>query len=159
MVGSTIARVRCNTCGGDHVYRGQKGVKEPGRAPATSSRTTSGTSAGTTTRSRATKAEKEIISFDQLLAERDTSNAIPYGIRRTFKMNQVVSHPTFGLGFVSAVRGDKVDITFRGEVKTLIHGRGGDAPADKPSFQAPNVGSGMGTADKPPADPGEAHQN
>lgn len=158
MVGSSIARVRCNTCGGDHVYRGQKGVKEPGRAPAAAPRASaSSASSAASGARRATKAEKEIISFDQLLAERDQANALPYSIRRTYVVDQVVSHPTFGVGFVSAVRGDKVDLTFRSEVKTLVHGRGGDAPAEKPSYQAPS-GPPAGTADKPPADLGGEHR-
>jgi hypothetical protein len=150
MVGSSIARVRCNTCGGDHVYRGQKAVKEPSKAPATR--------APGTTSSR--KAEREVISFDQLLASRDVARSVPYSTRETFKLDQVVTHPTFGQGFVSAVRGDKVDITFRSEVKTLIHGRGGAAPAEKPTYHAPTVGGAAGSSDKPPSnqEPGSPGQ-
>jgi len=159
MVGTSIARVRCNTCGGDHVYRGQKGVKEPGRAPAAAPRASASAGSGSGGSKRATKAEKEVISFDQLLAERDQDGAIPYSIRRTFAVDQVVSHPTFGMGFVSAVRGDKVDITFRSEVKTLVHGRGGEAPAERPSFQPPSSGSSSGSADKPPADSGDLQRS
>lgn len=119
MVGSKIARVRCNTCGGDHAFRGQKGVKEPGQAPAARA---AGASRSTATRS--TGGSKTVISFDELIAERSSRPTLPYSIRRTFALDDVVNHPTFGLGFVSGVRGDKVDITFRSDVKTLIHGRG-----------------------------------
>ena len=34
-----------------------------------------------------------------------------------------LDHPTFGLGFVSAVRIDKIDVTFRAEPRVLVHGR------------------------------------
>lgn len=123
MVGSTIARVRCNTCGGDHVFRGQKGVKEPGKVP-----TARATKAPRSTATRSQPA-KTVISFDELLAERASRPTQAYSIRRTFALDDVVNHPTFGVGFVSGVRGDKVDITFRGDVKTLIHGRGQPAAA------------------------------
>ena len=39
-------------------------------------------------------------------------------------MDEVVDHPLFGRGFVSAVRdGGKIEITFRSDVKLLVHGR------------------------------------
>lgn len=124
MVGSSIARVRCNTCGGDHAFRGQKGVKDPAKAPASRA-----TKAPKSTATRSTGGSKTVISFDELLAERSGRPPVQYSPRRTFEVDDVVSHPTFGMGFVSGVRGDKVDITFRGDVKTLIHGRGQPAAA------------------------------
>jgi hypothetical protein len=62
-------------------------------------------------------------------------------------VDQVIQHPTFGLGLVTAIRGDKVDITFKSEAKTLVHGRGGGL-SERPAFQPPNARS-AGPADKP----------
>jgi hypothetical protein len=62
-------------------------------------------------------------------------------------VDQVIQHPTFGLGLVTAIRGDKADITFKSEAKTLVHGRGGST-SERPAFQPPNARS-AGPADKP----------
>lgn len=119
MVGDRVARVRCNTCQGEHVYKsGAPGEAKP-RA-----------SSGTGTRSTGTRAKAEVISFDDTIASKDVGNAKAYSVNEKFALDQVIDHPTFGRGFVSAVRPDKVDVTFKSFVKTLVHGRGGKpAPA------------------------------
>lgn len=142
MVGPKIARVRCNTCGGDHAYRAAPGVTD--RPSASSSSTARAARAAT---AAAAKAEKVIISFEEQLATKDGASAQQYSPKATYQVDQVIQHPTFGTGFVTAVRGDKVDITFRTDTKTLVHGRGG-APAEKPAFSPPNARS-TGPADKP----------
>lgn len=138
MVGTKIARVRCNTCGGDHAYRAEPGA-----------RSSSPRAASTASRARSTEsAPKVTVSFQDQLAGRDLSAAPMYSPKLTFTMDQVVNHPTFGYGIVTAVRGDKVDIAFKGQQKTLIHGRGDAAPGAKPAFQPPSGRSSL-PADKP----------
>ncbi len=143
MVGTKIARVRCNTCGGDHVYRSAPGTTD--RPSASSSRST--TSRAST--SRAEKPEKVVISFEEQLAGKDIANAPKYSPKDTYQLDQVIQHPTFGLGLVTAVRGDKVDIAFKSETKTLVHGRSGGS-AERPAFHPPNARSSS-PADKPVA--------
>jgi hypothetical protein len=145
MVGTKIARVRCNTCGGDHAFRSAPGTTDK---PSPSARASGGgTSSRAPRASRASAEEKVIISFEEQLAGKDLANAPRYSPKDTYKMDQVIQHPTFGLGLVTAVRGDKVDITFKSETKTLVHGRGG-APAEKPAFNPPGA-KATGPADKP----------
>jgi hypothetical protein len=141
MVGTKIARVRCNTCNGDHAYRSAPGTTD--RPSASSSRGTTSRAAGT----RAEKPEKVVISFEEQLAGKDIANAPKYSPKDTYQVDQVIQHPTFGLGLVTAVRGDKVDIAFKSETKTLVHGRGG-ALNERPAFQPPNARA-TGPADKP----------
>lgn len=141
MVGTKIARVRCNTCGGDHAYRGAPGATD--RPSSSTTRTKRASSGG----SGVSRAEKIIISFEEQLASKDVANAPRYSPKDTYKVEQVIQHPTFGTGFVSAVRGDKVDITFRTDTKTLVHGRGG-GPVEKPAFNPPSR-QATGPADKP----------
>jgi hypothetical protein len=136
MVGTKLARVRCNTCGGDHAYRSAPGTTDKPSSPRASKA------------SRPTAEEKIIISFEEQLAGKDIANAPRYSPKDTYKVEQVVQHPTFGLGLVTAVRGDKVDITFKSETKTLVHGRGGGAPTERPAFSPPNS-KATGPADKP----------
>ena len=143
MVGTKIARVRCNTCNGDHAFRSAPGTTDK---PSPSARA-SGSGTKAPRASRATAEEKIIISFEEQLAGKDIANAPRYSPKDTYKPEQVIQHPTFGLGLVTAVRGDKVDITFKSETKTLVHGRGG-ALTERPAFQPPNPKS-TGPADKP----------
>lgn len=116
MVGSKPVRVQCNTCNGQHNYRAGAGsVPAPKRATG-SSASASSTKAPRTTAVR--------LSFDDLLAQRKTGLARPYSPKVTFLLDEVVQHPTFGTGFVSAVRPDKVEVTFRSGMKILVHARG-----------------------------------
>jgi hypothetical protein len=136
MVGTKIVRVRCNTCGGDHVFRSKPGVTER--------------TGGRTPRAPREKAEKkEVIAFEQQLAGKDVANAPHYSARDTYALDQVLQHPTFGVGLVTAVRGDKVDVAFRAETKTLVHARGGTS-APRPAYHPPSAAA-VGPADKPQA--------
>lgn len=119
MVGQKIARVRCNTCGSDHVYRG-----------------TQGPSRGAAARPRAAPAEKAVVGFDAQLAALDVSAAQDYRPDQTYAVDQVVRHPTFGLGIVRAVRQDKVDVAFKAAERTLVQGR--SASTARPSFSPPH---------------------
>ncbi len=145
MVGTKIARVRCNTCGGDHAFRGAPGSTDKPTAAARAK--ASGTPRAS---SKAAAADKVVISFEEQLAGKDIANAPRYSPKDTYKVDQVVSHPTFGLGLVTGVRGDKVDIAFKSEAKTLVHGRGGPT-SERPSFSPPNA-KHTGPADKPQAE-------
>ena len=104
-------KVECNTCHGIHKYRsapGSKPVKTVGDRPAVA---------------RA-RVPKTTISFDELLRERDLASATRYSPKAHFKVDQVIEHPTFGLGFVSAVRdAGKIEVTFRTDVKVLVQGK------------------------------------
>ncbi len=114
MVGPKVVKVKCNTCDGEHLYRGvQPLVKATSFAapkrPASASRPTS---------SRARP-----VAWEDKFAGKDLAGARKYSPRETFAVDDVVDHPTFGLGLVVAVRGDKVEISFKQAEKTLVHGK------------------------------------
>ncbi len=118
MVGTKIARVRCNTCGGDHAYRSEAAHRPSAlRAPSVP------------------RAERVVVAWEQRLAGKDLSKAKKYSAKETFAIDDVVDHPAFGLGLVTAVRGDKVDIAFKAFEKTLVHKRSDGAP-NRPTYQA-----------------------
>jgi hypothetical protein len=145
MVGTTIKRVQCNTCHSQHMFRGQQPlVKATSFAAPRKPASTSAPRAP-----RTPKSEVVVIGFDEQLKGKDLTKAKKYSIRDTFKVDDVIDHPTFGFGIVSAVRVDKVDITFKSDVKTLAHGKGGGE--QKPAFTHPKVPEGA-LADKPPSD-------
>ncbi|HSN14548.1 MAG TPA: hypothetical protein VLT61_07935 [Anaeromyxobacteraceae bacterium] len=111
MVGSEPVKVECNTCHGVHRYKSPKVA--PQRTGSPKPRAT-----------RAPRAAAAAIAFDELLASRKVAEAAPYSPKRTYAVDDVVDHPIFGRGFVSAVRdGGKIEVTFRSDVKVLIHGR------------------------------------
>ncbi len=106
VVGSSIARVRCNTCGSDHAFRRTPGTAAPGR-------TTS-------------RPARVVLGFEAQIQARGVETARAYSPLSTFQVDELISHPSFGLGIVRAVRQDKVDVAFKAAERTLIHGR---APA------------------------------
>lgn len=130
MVESRPVRVQCNTCRGQHAYRSEAGTTRSPAAP------------------RAPMPRKEVISFDTRLSERDPATAKKYSPKETFAVDDLMSHPTFGMGFVIAVRSDKVDVAFKAFEKTLVHARG-DSTGSRPAF-APPAPRESGPADKAP---------
>jgi len=89
--------------------------------------------------------------FETLLAGREAEAKV-YSPNETFLVNDVVRHPSFGVGVATATPGpQKVELTFRdGSKKVLLHDRGGTqasrlGPAPRRDDAAPNVG----TSDSP----------
>ena len=137
MMGTKIARVRCNTCGSDHVYRadapassssGPRPPRTPGASPAESSRAA--------------------VSVVDELRKRDPTTLQKYSFKVSFKVDDFIEHPTFGQGIVTAVRGDKVEVAFKSEVRTLVHARAEGLSQARPTFQRPSAAP-SGPADKP----------
>jgi len=142
LVGNKPAKVECQGCHKQHQFR----AAPPG-AP---------TADGTTKavkKPRATKASAPaapVVNFDELLAGRD-AEARTYAPGDKYAVGDVVRHPTFDVGVVTAIPGvQKVEISFRDSKKILLHDRGGAAPLKlerppRPDEAAPVVG----TSDSP----------
>ncbi len=139
MLGTKVARVRCNTCGGDHAYRSAPGARSTSSTPRAPAKP---------------KSQRVVIGWEQRLEGRDLAAAKKYSPRETFAVDELVDHMTFGIGLVTAVRHDKVDIAFKADQKTLVHGRG-ESPAAKPVFQPPR-GKSASPADKQPSPEAES---
>jgi hypothetical protein len=107
VVGGKPVKVECNTCHAVHRYRGSTSSARPAARP------------------RAERPGRpRVEGFEALLAARKLSSARPYSPNEAYAVDEVVDHPTFGRGFVSAVKdGGKVEITFRNEVRVLVHRR------------------------------------
>ena len=115
LLGGRPVKVECNTCHSVHRFR------DP---PGTAAARAAGSRAAGPRSDRPARERPVVVAFDELLAAHDTSAAQPYSPKKRFARGDVVDHPVFGRGFVSALKdGDKVEITFRGDVKVLIHGR------------------------------------
>ncbi|MGI5865164.1 MAG: hypothetical protein ACOX6T_24350 [Myxococcales bacterium] len=133
---SQIKRVRCNTCMGEHAYR----PAEPGGPTPKALKAPKAARALTP---RAAAAERVSAStYETMLAGRDRASARRYSPREQFAPNELVEHPSFGLGVVAAARGlDKIDVAFPAGVKTLLHNKAtSPAPLAKPPApKAPDV--------------------
>jgi hypothetical protein len=118
MVDGRPVKVECNTCHGVHRFRGDV----PGAAGAAPGR--SNGSAAAARAARPTRERPVTLSFEQALREKNLAMAQRYSPRSTYQLDQVIEHPTFGIGWVSAVRdGTKVEVTFRTDVKVLVQGK------------------------------------
>lgn len=122
-----IKRVRCNTCMGEHAFRSS----EPG---ASAPRATKTPKARATSPKAAAAERVSASTYETMLANKDRSKAQRYSPKEKFAVNDLIEHPTFGLGVVAAARGlDKIDVAFPAGVKTLLHNRGAPpAPLAKP---------------------------
>ncbi len=115
MVGSRITRVHCNTCGGQHAYRASK----PGQRAAGGG-TSARRAAGEKTRPKPTPAEQ----YAALVTGRNPNDARSYATSVRFAQGELVAHPVFGLGVVTACKdGNKIDVLFSAGPRTLLHGR------------------------------------
>ena len=114
MVDGKIAKVECNVCGGRHNYRPEK----PASEAASKRKATRAASIA-----EAKLAKNEAL-FDEMVAGRSQSQAIPYGMNDIFKENDLLNHPIFGLGIVTeTVMPNKIEVMFRQQSKLLICGR------------------------------------
>ena len=140
LVDGKPAKVECQGCGKQHQYRAappasatEKGAKTP--------------------RARASKATPAApaVDFETLLAGRD-SDAKPYSPSTAFALNDVVRHPTFEIGVVTAIPApQKIEVTFRGgDKKILLHDRGAtQASRLGPAPRREEAASHTGTSDSP----------
>jgi hypothetical protein len=109
MVDGRPVKVECNTCHGVHRFRGG-GSTAPSRPAA----------AATPRPAR----ERITISFDEVLRGKKLAMARRYSAKTTYQADDVIEHPTFGIGWVSNVRdATKIEVTFRSDVKVLVHGK------------------------------------
>jgi len=117
----TIAKVQCNTCGARHNYRAPVATKKKSSATVRRQRDT-----GKVTESspRSSKAKVKVspkkrvsrgaVNFDALIIDKDISTAIPYDLDAHLAVDDLIKHPTFGLGVVmEIIRPNKVQVAFR----------------------------------------------
>ena len=107
LVDGVPAKVRCNTCKSEHVYRDPNRKRSPAR------------------RSRASRpsgsAESEA-TWQRLVGEAGSSPKRRYNMYERFEAGELLDHPAFGLGVVTGGIGNsKVEVAFRSGQKVLVH--------------------------------------
>lgn len=111
-----VDRVKCNTCGAEHKYRAaaaQPKVKNSAGAPKKVSSVKKTTA-------------KVPVNDAPLQWDLKSRNLRPetsirdYSIKETFKVNHVINHPVFGVGFVEKVVTDKsIYVLFNDSVRLM----------------------------------------
>lgn len=136
-----IRRVQCNPCGDVHPYRkprGESDEEEP--APAVKK-----------------KAVKAKPTWEQVMAKNAKKQPKTYQLGEFFKEMEVLSHPKFGVGFVTENIGDdKIEVTFKEDKRVLVHNRKGLTlpfmrPANPPAGGKAKGGKDKKGAAAPPA--------
>lgn len=110
---ATTVRLKCEVCGktGNHNLEVKKASEGKTK------------SAKSTARSLSAKAAAHASQYEAIKGGMASDRAVPYSMKITFKEEQVVHHPKFGLGLVRSVQGDKIEVFFEDEVRFLVHGR------------------------------------
>jgi len=111
IVSEKIKRVHCNTCKGQHAHRA--------RAPR--ARVVDGTGQNG---EKITLEQTRANQYALLLRGRTAAAARPYSASERFKVTELITHTTFGLGAVTAERdSSKIHVLFPDGMRILVHGR------------------------------------
>jgi hypothetical protein len=103
-----IRRVQCKTCDDVHSYRKPRGEEEGEGEP-----------------SKPAKKVKAKPTWEQVMAK-SKKPPRPYALGDYFKEMEIVSHPKFGVGYVTEnIGSDKIEVTFQTDKRVLIHNRKG----------------------------------
>lgn len=118
MVGESIKRVHCNTCGSQHAYRphppGQGGSTRTPREPKPRASSTQKAGSGAARAS----------DYENYMKGRETAEVRRYSPKSRYLAGEVIEHPKFGKGIATALKdGDKLEILFPDGPRVLIHGR------------------------------------
>ena len=115
-VDGVVNRVKCKTCGAEHKYR----ATVPGLKKAAAVRTPGAV------RGRKPASVKVTVNDAPLQWDLKSRNKPPetsirdYDVKDTFKVNQVVNHPVFEVGFVEKVDSDKsIFVLFSDKVRLM----------------------------------------
>ncbi|MDK2847312.1 MAG: hypothetical protein PWP34_665 [Desulfuromonadales bacterium] len=112
MVGTVPARVRCNTCDGDHNYRAPK-VKKVAREKSAKARVP-----GAPRKTKAIQQDEQ--QWQEIAGQLQSGQSVPYSMENPYKKGEAVNHPIFGVGLVMDVLApNKVEILFEAGRKLL----------------------------------------
>ena len=104
LVDASPKKVKCHTCKGHHNYREKAPVaKSPGK--------------------RRVKQTAYEVSMSRLGDAYDFSSAKKYSMKGKFKVDQVIDHASFGIGFVISSLDHKIEALFEGGPKRLVQNR------------------------------------
>jgi len=130
MVAGVPKRVLCLTCNKQHNFRRPKGDGANEASSLASARGASSKAGSSSSKSSkkgspiAPKSPSPAREWQTNVADRDSTEFLPYSIHTTFEPGQLVNHPKFGWGYVKeTMASQKLCILFKDGPRTLVHGR------------------------------------
>lgn len=113
MVDQKPARVKCNTCGGEHNYRNPDAPKKTKATSATPRKTRA-------PRVKPDIREVERQEWETLRPNMNSAKAVDYAMDGKFLVDTLINHHVFGLGLVQEIRGiRKILVLFQDGKKLL----------------------------------------
>jgi len=107
MVDNFPKRVKCNTCNGQHNFRAKPSEKNQTKLKSST---------------RKTKSQKN--NYDEYISRLtgyDLSNAKKYSMKGNFEKDEIIDHPSFGVGIVlSIIQINKIEVLFKDGPKLII---------------------------------------
>ena len=113
MIEEKIIKVQCNVCGSRHNYRPVQPIKTKKKSNS-AKRPTAKTQTSLSVKTAANK-------YTKMLKGRNLDEAMPYAMTSIFSKDDLVNHPTFGLGLVTAtIPPNKIELTFNEGPKIFV---------------------------------------
>lgn len=123
MVAGAPKRVLCLTCNKQHNFRRPK-AEGAGTSSGVEKSASSSAKSSKKSAAAAPKTPSPAREWQTNVADRDSSDFVPYSIHTTFEPGQLVDHPKFGWGYVKeTLAAQKLCILFKDGPRTLVHGR------------------------------------
>jgi Zn ribbon nucleic-acid-binding protein len=114
MVEDRVVRVECNTCHGVHNYRAKTEKKTPAASTAVREKQ------AVSRQPKNEPAASERDEWEALCSNCAIDQAIPYDMNGKFRTNDLLNHPTFGLGIVkNIIPPNKMEVLFQQGKKLL----------------------------------------
>lgn len=124
MVAGAPKRVLCLTCNKQHNFRRPKAEGAGAASAASASTASSSTKSAKKSSATTPKGPSAAREWQTNVADRDSSDFVPYSIHTTFETGQLVDHPKFGWGYVKeTLASQKLCVLFKDGPRTLVHGR------------------------------------
>ena len=120
--GVQVRLVRCESCETEGEFRAPREKTKAGLQEALRRKTMPPPPRRRASRKRAESPEEV---FQKLLEGRDPSTAEPYSIKTPFQVSDLIDHPKFGVGVVTAIEDvQKVKVVFEDGERIMICNRG-----------------------------------
>ena len=104
-----VERVKCLSCESEHKYRpAKKRVRN---------KSASGKKIATI------MPEDPARDFEKLSEKFEGKTELPYTMKGSFKADDVIAHPTFGMGIVVGASSQKMEVIFRDKARILVCNR------------------------------------
>lgn len=104
----TSAKVKCEVCGAQSTYKlaKPKAAKKPGAK-----------------KTAKVKAPDHAAIWNELNQQIGQDNLRPYNMKTKFELANAINHPKFGVGFVTNLTSERIDVAFADGGRALVHNR------------------------------------